>query len=236
MQRAAQSPVQNLLLAALPRQVYKRIASHLEPVSLTFGQVLYEPGKRIRHVYFPSNAVISLLTVAGQGKSAEVGMVGNEGLVGGFAALGIFVSHLRAVVQRTGIAARITSSLLHSESRANTAWFRELFRFAHAQMNQAAQSAVCNRFHRIEARLARWLLMTRDRVQSDHFHLTHEFLSRMVGARRVGITSAAFGLQRRGPISYSRGNIQILDPGVLKAAACECYGVGKEIFRLSYLT
>lgn len=234
MHRAVPPFVPNLLLAALPRRDYGRLARHLEPAALTFGQVLYEPGKRIGHVYFPLDSVISLLVQAGPGKSAEVAMVGHEGVVGGFAALGIRTSHMRAVVQRTGTAARITTTQLHRAFRSNGAWFRELYRFTHALMNQAAQSAACNRFHKVEARLARWLLTTRDRVQSNHFHLTHEFLSLMVGARRVGITSAAASLQRRRLIAYSRGNIQILDPRVLEAAACDCYRKGVEIERGSY--
>ncbi len=237
MQRAvpaAPPSVPNLLLTALARRDYGRLARHLEPVSLTFGQVLYEPGRRIRHAYFPLDSVISLLAVAGPGKSAEIGMVGNEGVVGGFAALGIRASHLQAVVQRTGTALRIPSARLLAECGANGPWFRELFRFTHALVNQAALTAGCNRFHKVEARLARWLLTTRDRVRSNHFYLTHDFLSRMVGARRVGITSAAASLQRHKLIAYSRGNIQILDAKALEAAACECYRTGVEIHRSSY--
>ena len=234
MQRAAPPPKQNLLLAALPRQDYRRLARHLEPVPLVFGQVLYEPGKGIRHVYFPCDSVISLLAVASPGKSAEIAMVGNEGVVGGFASLGIHVSQLRAVVQRTGIAMRVSPSLLRREFSGNGAWFREVFRVTHALANQAAQTAACNRFHKIEARLARWLLTSRDRMQSNHFHLTHKFLSLMVGARRVGITSAATNLQRRRLITYARGNIQILDPRALEGASCACYRAGLEVHRGSH--
>lgn len=233
MQRA-HSPVQNRLLAALPRRDYRRLAQYLEPVSLTFGQVLYEPGGRIQHVYFPYSGVISLLTVVGPDKAAEVGIVGNEGVVGGSAALDINVSHLRAVVQGAGIAARITSSRLHKEFRTHDSWYRELFRFTHALMNQTAQTAACNRFHKVEARLARWLLATRDRVRSHHFHLTHEFLSLMLGVRRVGVTQAANNLQERRLITYTRGNIQLLDPKGLEATACECYGAVKEMYRRTY--
>jgi CRP-like cAMP-binding protein len=235
MQRA-RSPVQNRLLATLPRQDYQRLAQYLEPVLLAFGQVLYEPGARIRHVYFPYGGVISLLTVIGPGKAAEVGIVGNEGVVGGSAALGIDISHLRAVVQGDGMAARITSSRLHKELRTHGSWYRELFRFTHALMNQTAQTAACNRFHRVEARLARWLLATRDRVHSPHFHLTHDFLSLMLGARRVGVTEAAANLQKRRLITYTRGNIQLLDPPGLEAIACACYGTVKEMYRRIYRT
>jgi CRP-like cAMP-binding protein len=234
MLRTVQSPVQNRLLAALPSQDYRRLARYLEPVSLAFGQVLYEPAGRIPHVYFPYSGVISLLTVVAMGKAAEVAVVGNEGVVGGSAALGIHVSHLRAVVQGAGTAVRITSSRLHKEFRTHGSWYRELFRFTHALMNQAAQTAACNRFHTVEARLARWLLATRDRVHSHHFHLTQQFLSLMLGVRRVAVTAAATNLQKRGLITYSRGNIQLLDPASLETTACECYGAVKEMYRLSY--
>jgi CRP-like cAMP-binding protein len=233
MQRAVPTFVPNKLLAALPRRDYGRLARHLEPTVLTFGQMLYEPGKRIRHVYFPVDAVISLLSLAGPGKSAEIAMVGSEGVVGGFASLGIPVSHMQAVVQRSGSAMRMTSEQLHREFKGNGDWFRELFRFTHVLMNQAAQTAACNRFHKVEARLARWLLTTRDRFQSNHFHLTHEFLSLMVGARRGGITAAAISLQRRRLIAYTRGNIQILDPRHLEAASCACYRTTLDIQRSS---
>jgi CRP-like cAMP-binding protein len=229
-----QSPGQNRLLAALPPKDYQRLAQYLEPVSLTFGQVLYEPGGRIQHVYFPLSGVISLLTVVGPRKAAEVAVVGREGVIGGSATLGLYVSHLRAVVQGTGTAERIASSRLHKEFGGNDAWYREVFRFTYALMNQAAQTAACNRFHRVEARLARWLLATRDRVRSHSFYLTHEFLSRMLGVQRVAVSAAAASLQKRGLITYSRGNIQLLNPPGLEAAACECYGVVKEIYRRSY--
>lgn len=234
MLRIAQSPIQNHLLAGLPREDYQRLARYIEPVALTFGQVLYEPGDRIRHVYFPCSGVISLLTVVGQTKATEVGIVGNEGVVGGSAALGIDVSHLRAVVQGTGTAVRISSSRMHKELKSHGSWYRELFRFTHALMSQTAQTAACNRFHKVEARLARWLLATRDRVKSRQFHLTHEFLSLMLGVRRVGVTGAATSLQKRRLITYTRGNIHLLDVAGLEAAACECYGAVKEIYRRSY--
>jgi CRP-like cAMP-binding protein len=234
MQRADQSPVQNRLLAALPRKDYQRLARHLEPVTLTLGQVIYEPGSRIRHVYFPLSGVVSLLTVVGHGKAAEVAVVGNEGVVGGAATLGIDVSHLRAIVQGGGSALRITTAHLQKATANNSLWFRELYRFSHALMSQAAQTAACNRFHKVEARLARWLLATRDRMHSHQLHLTQEFLSLMLGVRRVGVTTAATNLQKRHLITYTRGNIQLTNPAALEAAACECYGAVKEIYRRSY--
>jgi CRP-like cAMP-binding protein len=233
MQRAAQFPSQNRVLAALSRQEFRRLTPHLEQVSLVFGEVLHEPGGRIRHVYFPLDSAISLLTVFSPAKAAEIGIVGNEGVVGASTALGIDVSYLRAVVQGTGSAMRITSSRLKKECRPPSPWYRELFRSTQALMNQAAQTAACNRFHKVEARLARWLLATRDRVHSNHFKLTHEFLSQMLGVRRVGVTEAATSLQKRRLIAYSRGNIQILNPAGLEASACECYGVVRDMYRRS---
>jgi len=234
--RTAESPVQNRLLAALPPKDFKRFVQSLEPVSLTFGQVLYEPGERIQHVYFPLSGVISLLIIVAPRKAAEVAVVGNEGVIGGSAALGIDVSHLRAVVQGAGTALRISSLRLYKEFKTHDAWYRELFRFTDALMNQAAQTAACNRFHPVEARLARWLLATRDRVGSHHLHLTHEFLSRMLGVRRVAVSAAAAKLQKRRLITYTRGVIQLLNPPGLAATACECYKSIKEIYRRSYRT
>ena len=234
MRRPSQSSDQNRLLAALPRGDYQRLAKHIEIVPLTFGQVLHEPGDRFGHVYFPRSGVVSLLTMVGPGKGAEVGMVGNEGVVGGSAALGIDVSHLRAVVQGAGSAARISSRRLQQALKAHSAWYRELFRFSHALIGQVAQTAACNRFHKVEQRLARWLLITRDRVQSSQIHLTHQFLSLMLGVRRTGVTAAAASLQKRGLITYSRGNIQLLDVKGLEAAACPCYRAVSEMYRHSY--
>jgi CRP-like cAMP-binding protein len=236
MHRANHSRVPNRLLAALPRANLQRLAPFLEPVSLKFGEVLHEPGARIRHVYFPYGGVISLLSVVSPGKAAEIGLVGNEGMVGASAALGIHVSEFRAVVQGDGTGVRMASSRLYQESMTHGPWYRELFRFTQVLMNQAAQTAACNRFHQVEARLARWLLATRDRVHSPRFHLTHEFLSLMLGVQRAAITVAAIKLQNRGLITYTRGNIQLLDANGLEAVACECYGVVKRMYRRSYRT
>lgn len=234
MQRQVRSDVQNQLLAALPERDYLRLARHLEPVSLSLGQVLYEPGSQMRHVYFPQSGVISLLVAVSPSKAAEVAVVGREGVVGASTTLGINVSQVRALVQGEATALRIESSRLRKEFETNGIWFRELFRFSNALMSQASQTAACNRFHKVEARLARWLLATRDRVNSRHIHLTQEFLSTMLGVRRVGITEAAKNLQKQKLITYSRGHIQLLDPARLEAAACPCYGIVKEIYRLSY--
>ncbi|MCK9285119.1 MAG: Crp/Fnr family transcriptional regulator [Rhodocyclaceae bacterium] len=234
MQRAAQSPDENRLLAALSRPSYQRLAEYLEPVSLTFGQILYEPGDRIQHVYFPYSGVISLLSVVDSCKAAEVAVVGNEGVVGSSAALGINISHLRAVVQASGTAARITAARMRKEFDTHDSWKPELFHFTQALMDQIAQTAVCNRFHKVEERLARWLLAIRDRVGSNRFHVTQEFLSLMLGVRRVGVTAGATAFQQRGLIAYSRGNIQLLNHAGLEAATCECYRMVKKMYDRSY--
>lgn len=200
-----------------------RLLQRMEPVPLTLGQVLYEPRAQIRYCYFPNDGVVSLLTVLTAQKSAEVGMIGPEGLVGMSAAVGINVSQLRAVVQGDGSAMRITAANLQKEFASSDALHRGLFRFNHSLMGQVAQTAACNRFHKAEMRLARWLLVTRDRLRSESFRLTHQFLSLMIGVRRVGVTTAAGGLARRKLISYSRGNVRILNSKGLQAASCECY-------------
>jgi CRP-like cAMP-binding protein len=227
----ARVAVRNNLLSALPRKDLDRLIPHLEPVPLKLGDVLYESGGPIRHCYFPNDGVVSLLTVIEARKSAEVGMVGREGLVGMSAAVGINVSQLRAVVQGTGSAMRITAANLQKEFAANAALHRGLFRFNHSLMGQVAQTAACNRFHKAEMRLARWLLVTRDRLRSESFRLTHDFLSLMIGVRRVGVTNAAGKLANRNLISYSRGNVRILDSKGLQAASCGCYGAVKAMYR-----
>jgi len=231
----AAAAVQNYLLAALPRRDYRRLSNYLEPVSLRFREVLYEPGGRIRHVYFPQDGVISILAaVSHPAKAAEIGVVGNEGAIGASAVLGIDISQFRVVVQAAGTAARISAARLRAEAARNVAWHRELFRFTQALMTQAAQTAACNRFHRVEARLARWLLATRDRMRSRHFPITQEFLSHMLGVRRPGVTAAAANLQRRGLVTYRRGNIELLDAAGLEKAACECYSVLRDMYRRTY--
>jgi CRP-like cAMP-binding protein len=218
----------------LPRRDLERLFPRLETVSLKLGDVLYEPGARIRHCYFPTEGVVSLLSVLTPHKAAEVGMVGREGLIGMSAAVGINVSQLRAVVQGAGSAMRLTSASLRKEFDASDALHRGMFRFGHLLTGQIAQTAACNRFHKAEMRLARWLLVTRDRLRSESFKLTHQFLSLMIGVRRVGVTNAASSLARRNLISYSRGNIQILNLKGLQAASCGCYDAVKAIYGSSY--
>jgi CRP-like cAMP-binding protein len=221
----------NRVLAAIPTKDYRRLRAQLEPVTLTFGQILYEPGKAIRWVYFPIDCLISLLTAVDKRRTLEVGMVGNEGMAGMPFILGIGVSGVRALVQGGGKALRMSSAHFRLEFDRNLPLQQALFRYTYALMAQISQTAACNRFHEAEARLARWLLMTRDRVGSDNFPLTHEFLAHMLGMRREGVTEAAVALKQRKLIRYSRGNMQIQNVGGLKAASCSCYQIVKSVYQ-----
>ena len=221
--------IENSLLAALPRKEYLRLLAGLEPVTLTFGEVLYEPGQTIRHVYFPGSSLVSLLTLVDGHLALEVGLLGRDGVVGVPLILGHNESAVRALVQGTGTAMRMTSAHFREEFRLSRPLQQELYRYTHTLMAQISQTAACNRFHVVETRLARWLLMTHDRVRSDQFRMTHEFLGHMLGVRRVGVTRAAQALQKRKLIGYSRGDITVLDRRGLEAAACQCYDVVKDM-------
>jgi len=223
--KAANPKVANSLLAQLTGRNYQRLLPGLELVELKFGDVLYEPGQKIRHVYFPGNSLVSLLTLVDDRMALEVGMVGREGMVGLPLALGAVDSPVRALVQGAGTAMRMTSARFSKEFRKSPRLRQGVHHYANALMAQVSQTAACNRFHVVVARLARWLLMTRDRVRSGEFRLTHEFLGHMLGVRRVGVTTAARALQRRKLIDYTRGSIRILDHKGLEAAACECYAI-----------
>ena len=220
----------NRVLASLPAKEYKRLQAHLESIELTFGQVLYEPGKAMRYVYFPIDCLVSLLTAVDKRRTLEVGMVGNEGMAGMPFILGMGVSGVRAIVQGAGTALRMASAPFRIEFDRNPSLQGALYRYTYALMAQVSQTAACNRFHEAEPRLSRWLLMTRDRVGSDEFLLTHEFLAHMLGVRREGVTEAASALKRRKLISYERGNIRILDVRGLKASSCSCYQIVKAVF------
>jgi CRP-like cAMP-binding protein len=219
----SQADAPNRLLAALPAKVYERLLAGLEPVKLTYGEVLYEPGEQIRYVYFPGDCVVSLLTVVENHRALEVGLVGREGMVGSRLALGITTASVRAMVQGTGTAVRMKSAHFLREFHRSPALQRALLHFTDALMIQVTQTAACNRFHMVAARLARWLLMTRERLPSSEFHLTQEFLADMLGVRRAGVTAAASALQRRKLIRYRRGTITILDQKGLEASSCSCY-------------
>jgi CRP-like cAMP-binding protein len=222
-------PIANSLLAALPSRDYQHLLSGLEPVALTFGDILYEPAAAIRHVYFPNDSLVSLLTLVEGHLALEVGLIGREGMLGISLALGINISPVRALVQGSGTALRMKSARFLQELQHSPVLRQEIYRYTHVLMAQITQTAACNRFHVVEARLARWLLMTRDRVRSDEFRLTQEFLAHMLGVRRVGVTKAASALQRQRLISYSRGNIKILDRKNLEAASCPCYEIVKDM-------
>jgi CRP-like cAMP-binding protein len=219
----AQAAAPNRMLAALPAKEYERLMAGFEPVKLTSGEVLYEPGEEMRHVYFPSDCVVSLLTVVEGHRTLEVGLVGREGMVGSRLALGLTTASVRALVQGSGTALRIKSSHFLRELRRSPVLQRALLHFTDALMIQVIQTAACNRFHLVEARLALWLLMTLERLPSGEFHFTQEFLADMLGVRRAGVTLAAGALQRRKLIRYRRGTITILDEQGLEAACCSCY-------------
>jgi CRP-like cAMP-binding protein len=221
----------NTVLGSIPKREFARLEAALEPVTLKFGEVLYEPGKAIRHVYFPIDCLISLLTAVDKRRSLEVGMVGNEGMAGMPFILGMGVSGVRALVQGGGNALRMPAEPFRSEFGRNAALQDALYRYMYALMAQISQTAACNRFHEVEPRLARWLLMTRDRVGSDEFPLTHEFLAHMLGVRREGVSEAASALKDRDLIEYRRGKIQILDVKGLKATSCSCYQIVQTAFK-----
>jgi CRP-like cAMP-binding protein len=197
---------------------------------LDFGQILYEPGKAIRHVYFPVDSLVSLLTAVDKRRTLEVGMVGNEGMVGMPFILGMGISGVRALVQGSGDALRMDSADFRVEFDRNPPLQQALYRYTYALMSQISQTAACNRFHEAGPRLARWLLMTRDRVGSDQFALTHEFLAHMLGLRREGVSEAAGALKRRKLITYNRGMIDLLDVKKLKTSACSCYQTVKTVY------
>ena len=230
MLSAKKIPVPNHLLAALPRKDYKKLLPFLEPVKLTYEEVLYEAHAPIRHVYFPMDCFVSMLTTVESQRAAEVGLIGSEGMVGLPVALGVAVSPFRALVQGGGTAMRMKLTDFRREFGASTALRRELFLFTHLLMIQIAQTAACNRFHPVAQRMARWLLMTHDRVNSSEFRITQEFLALMLGVQRAGVSVAGGSLQKRKLIAYRRGTVTILDQRGLAAAACGCYKTVKDIY------
>ena len=214
---------QNHLIERLPRKDRTRLLAVCEPVQLVLGEVLCEPGKATRHVWFPIDGFISMVAPIDAKPALEVGMVGREGMLGAQLALGVVTVPLHALVQGAGSALRVGATAFRAELACSPALQRVLNRYLYVLMAQLTGSAACLRFHEIGPRLARWLLMSQDRAHAARFHVTHEFLAYMLGVRRVGVTAAASGLQRNGLIEYHRGEMAVLDRKGLEAAACDCY-------------
>jgi CRP-like cAMP-binding protein len=224
------APIGNRLLASLPRKDGRRFLAGCETVDLSFSEVLYHAGQRIDHVYFPTDSVLSLISSLDGHSSVEIGMVGDEGMIGVPLVLGMTMSPLVAIVQAFGPALRMDAKQFTHQLEQSAALQRCMKRYIHVLMSQFAQTAACIRLHMDEARLARWMLMSQDRAHSDQFHLTHEFLSDLLGIRREGVTAAASSLRDKHLIRYRRGDIQVLDRNGLKAASCGCYQTDREVY------
>ncbi|WP_354361941.1 Crp/Fnr family transcriptional regulator [Undibacterium sp. GrIS 1.8] len=224
------SPMQNLLLAALPRAEFDRLSVHLELVKMSLGEVLYEAGGLLKYVYFPTTSIISMLYVLENGASAEIAIVGNEGILGISLFMGGETTPSRAVVQSQGYSYRLKSEHLKDEFNRAGPVLRLLLRYTQALITQMTQTAVCNRHHSIEQQLCRWLLLSLDRLPSDNLKMTQELIANMLGVRREGVTEAAGKLQKMGLIKYTRGNIEVIDRPRLEKTVCECYAVVKAEF------
>lgn len=220
-------PRNNLLLNALPDPEWKRWQSVLEEVEMPLGQVLYESGATLTHVYFPTTSIVSLLYVMENGASAEIAVVGNEGLVGVSLFMGGESTPSRAVVQRAGHGLRLKAQLMKNEFDRAGPVLHLLLRYTQALITQMAQTAACNRHHSLDQQLCRWLLLSLDRLRANHLAMTQELIANMLGVRREGVTEAALKLQQAGLISYARGDITVLDRAGLEKRTCECYAVVK---------
>jgi CRP-like cAMP-binding protein len=220
----------NRLLAGLPAGDRRQVLAECETVKLAFSDVLHTPGERLDYVYFPTTSFISLIMPVDVSDSLEVGLIGNEGMFGTPLVLGVDLSPMRAVVQGAGAALRMDARHFGRELARSQALQRTIDRYVFVHLSQLAQTAACTRFHVVEARLARWLLMTQDRAHSDTFRITQEYMAFMLGVRRVGVTKAASSLQNRSLIHYSRGDITVLDRRGLKAASCGCYDADRESY------
>ena len=218
---------QNQLLAAMPEAEWKRWSPDIEAVDLPLGKVLYEPGSTLSHVYFPTTAIISMLYVLENGASAEIAVVGNEGLVGISLFMGGESTPSRAVVQSAGKGFRLPAQALKDEFNRGGAVLHLLLRYTQALITQMSQTAVCNRHHSLDQQLCRWLLLSLDRLEGSELVMTQELISNMLGVRREGVTEAALQLQSAGLIKYSRGRISVLDRPGIEKRSCECYAVVK---------
>jgi len=221
-------PVENHLLSALPAEEYKRLLPSLLPVTFRLGEVLYESSGLLNHVYFPTTSVVSLLYAMEEGTTAEMGLTGNDGVVGVALFLGGDTTPNRAVVQIAGGAIRMEAATLRQEFARGGSFQHLLLNYTQALITQISQTAVCNRLHSVEQRLCRWLLLSHDRVKSDELAMSQEFISNMLGGRRESVTVAARRLQDAGLIRYVRGHITVLDRKGLEATVCECYQVVKD--------
>ncbi len=227
---ALPSPTQNRLLAAFPAAEFERLAPHLELVPMPLGEAIYESGGRLQHVYFPATSIVSLLYVMEDGASAEIAVVGYEGILGISLFMGGETTPSRAVVQSAGYGYRLRAQLLKQEFNRGGAVMHLLLRYTQALITQMAQTAACNRHHSVEQQLCRWLLLSLDRLPTDELAMTQELIANMLGVRREGVTEAARTLQNAGLIRYSRGRITVLDRPRLEQAVCECYAVVKKEF------
>jgi CRP-like cAMP-binding protein len=223
-------PHQNHLLGALPTSDYERVASHLELIPMNLGDVLYESGVKLQYVYFPTTCIISLLYVMEDGASAEIAIVGNEGILGISLFMGGNTTPSRAIVQSAGHAYRLKADLLKDEFERYGPTMHLLLRYTQALITQMAQTAVCNRHHSVDQQLCRWLLLSLDRLESNELSMTQELIANMLGVRREGVTEAAGKLQDALLIRYHRGRIKVLDRPGLEARSCECYQVVKTEF------
>ena len=222
------NPQQNHLLAALPPEVQERLFPHLEFVALPLGKVLYESGDALRHVYFPTDSIVSLLYVMESGASAEISVVGNEGLIGIALFMGGESTPSRAIVQSAGFAYRLLGQRLKDEFNRHGEMLVLMLRYTQSLITQMSQTAVCNRHHSVDQQLCRWLLLSLDRLSGSQLTMTQELIANMLGVRREGVTDAAGKLQKLGVIEYSRGQITVLDRAKLEKLSCECYAVVKK--------
>ena len=227
---SSHSPKQNHLLAALPQAEYERLLPHFELIPMPLGEALYESGGRLQHVYFPTTSIISMLYVMEDGASAEIAVVGNEGILGISLFMGGETTPSRAVVQSAGFGYRLKAQMLKQEFNRAGSVMHLLLRYTQALITQMAQTAVCNRHHSVEQQLCRWLLLSLDRLTTQELSMTQELIANMLGVRREGVTEAAGKLQRAGLIEYSRGRITVLDRPGLEKEVCECYAVVKKEF------
>jgi CRP-like cAMP-binding protein len=218
-------PAQNHLLAALSTAQLKRLRKHLELAEMPLGAVLYESGRPVEHVHFPTNCIVSLLYVLEDGSSAEIAVVGNDGVVGVSIFMGGETTPSRAVVQSAGRAYRLPSAVMMEEFRRAGPMQHLMLRYTQALITQMAQTAVCNRHHTVDQQLCRWLLLSLDRLEAPRITMTQELIANMLGVRREGVTEAAGKLQKAGVISYHRGHIEVLDRPKLERMSCECYEV-----------